>query len=53
MSDVGKEVIESQTTADHEIEKGEATFHARQSGRVGSSITTDHVRILSFSPFKV
>lgn len=42
MSDVGKEVIESETAADHEIEKGEATFHARQSGRVGSSITTDH-----------
>jgi hypothetical protein len=25
--------------------KKEATFHARQSGRVAASITTDHVRI--------
>mmetsp|Transcript_3779 Transcript_3779/g.4630 ORF Transcript_3779/g.4630 Transcript_3779/m.4630 type:complete len:317 (+) Transcript_3779:118-1068(+) len=44
MTDEGteKQEIEEETTADQDIKKGEATFHARQSGRVGSSITTDH-----------
>ncbi len=46
-----KQEMETETTAggdDNEIKKGEATFHARQSGRVGSSIETDHVRIFFF-----
>ena len=45
------EIVKDDEKGDGSIKKKEATFHARPSGRVAASITTDNVRISYFEEY--